>query len=249
MAKVLVSESSLQDIADSIRSKNGTSIRYKPYQMSAAIDSLTIGNNALWTADGRMYFENLVIPNGTTSISKYAYVNITGIKSLTIPDSVLTIGTTDGSVTDGAFRGCSNLTSITFGSGLTQIGSSDFWGTGITELDLSNCNNLTLLAHQCFRACYSLTTISLPNSLTTVRYNAFDQCTKIKTVNLEYGFLASITLSSSTKFTADDIIAMFNNLGDVPQGETRTFTLGATNLAKLSDGQKLVATSRGWTLA
>ena len=43
MAKVLVTEQHLQDIADSIRGKNGSAATYKPGQMSAAIDALPTG--------------------------------------------------------------------------------------------------------------------------------------------------------------------------------------------------------------
>lgn len=40
MAQVLVTESSLQDIADAIREKNGLSTQYKPSEMGAAIQAL-----------------------------------------------------------------------------------------------------------------------------------------------------------------------------------------------------------------
>lgn len=40
MSKVLVTESSLEDIADAIRAKNGTENTYKPGQMAAAIEAL-----------------------------------------------------------------------------------------------------------------------------------------------------------------------------------------------------------------
>lgn len=43
MAKVLIDDSYLEDIADSIRAKNGTQTTYKPSQMSTAIDNLPSG--------------------------------------------------------------------------------------------------------------------------------------------------------------------------------------------------------------
>ncbi len=45
MAKVLVTEQHLQDIADSIRGKNGSAATYKPGQMSAAIDAIPTGGS------------------------------------------------------------------------------------------------------------------------------------------------------------------------------------------------------------
>lgn len=43
MANVLVQESSLSDIADAIRAKNGTNNTYKPAQMAGAIRDIAIG--------------------------------------------------------------------------------------------------------------------------------------------------------------------------------------------------------------
>ena len=55
MAKVLVTESHLQDIADAIRGKLGGSATYKPGQMAAAIATIpgasTLGTKAV-TANG-----------------------------------------------------------------------------------------------------------------------------------------------------------------------------------------------------
>jgi hypothetical protein len=43
------------------------------------------------------------------------------------------------------------------------------------------------------------------------------------------------------------MVDMFNNLGVATAA--RTITLGATNLNKLSDEQKAIATEKGYTLA
>lgn len=49
MANVLVEESSLSAIADSIRAKNGTATTYKPAEMSGAIDALPTGGGDMQT--------------------------------------------------------------------------------------------------------------------------------------------------------------------------------------------------------
>ena len=43
MSKVLVNETSLSGIANSIRAKNGTETTYKPSEMAAAIDAIQTG--------------------------------------------------------------------------------------------------------------------------------------------------------------------------------------------------------------
>lgn len=56
-----------------------------------------------------------------------------------------------------------------------------------------------------------------------------------------------INISSCTKMTADSLLEVLNNLATVTS--TMTCTLGADNLAKLTDEDKAIATNKGWTLA
>ena len=70
---------------------------------------------------------NLVIPanlNGrtVTSIENGAFYGCTGLTSVTIPNGVKSIG-------NGAFYGCTGLTSVTIPNGVTSIGDSAFSGT------------------------------------------------------------------------------------------------------------------------
>ena len=61
---------------------------------------------------------DLVIPEGVTSISDYAFHGCS-LLSVTIPNSVTSIG-------NGAFKGCYSLTSATIGSGVRTIGNEAF---------------------------------------------------------------------------------------------------------------------------
>lgn len=63
----------------------------------------------------------------------------------------------------------------------------------------------------------------------------------------------NINLSSCTKLSHDSMInnegtGVINVLATLESGVTRTLSLG-TNLAKLSDAEKAVATQKGWTIA
>ena len=71
---------------------------------------------------------NLVIPEGVTSIGKYAFSDCSGLTSVSLPSSVTSIG-------KYAFYGCSGLTEIVIPEGVTSIGSNAFY----------NCTNLTSL--------------------------------------------------------------------------------------------------------
>ena len=75
---------------------------------------------------------SVTIPDSVTSIGSFAFECCTGLTSVTIPDSVTSIG-------DSAFSGCSNLSSVTIGNSVTSIGSYAFEGcTGLTSVTFVN---------------------------------------------------------------------------------------------------------------
>jgi hypothetical protein len=73
--------------------------------------------------------------------------------------------------------------------------------------------------------------------------------------NLEYirfeGTIGkSTSFSASKNLTHDSLINILEHLKDYAgSGTTYTLTLGSTNLAKLTDAEKAIATQKGWTLA
>ena len=69
MANVLVQESSLQDIADAIRTKNGTQNTYKPSQMADAIEAISGGGI---TPTGTIN----ITTNGTHDVTSYASASV-----------------------------------------------------------------------------------------------------------------------------------------------------------------------------
>ena len=74
----------------------------------------------------------------------------------------------------------------------------------------------------------------------------FDSCSALEEVHI-HNLGVDLTLSASSKLTHDCLVELINNLQTV--ASTKTLTLGATNLAKLTDKEKQVATNKGWTLA
>ena len=62
---------------------------------------------------------DLVIPNGVTAVSSYAFYGAKMLTSVKLPDSVESIGA-------GTFQNCSGLTSVTWGKGITSVGERAF---------------------------------------------------------------------------------------------------------------------------
>ena len=61
------------------------------------------------------------------------------------------------------------------------------------------------------------------------------------------GMKISFDISASEKFEESDLVTILNNIATVTS--TQTLTMGAANLAKLTDAEKAIATNKGWTLA
>lgn len=74
----------------------------------------------------------------------------------------------------------------------------------------------------------------------------FSGCSALEEVHI-HNLGANLSLSDSPKLTHDCLVELINNLQTVTS--TKTLTLGSTNLAKLTDAEKQVATNKGWTLA
>jgi hypothetical protein len=94
-----------------------------------------------------------------------------------------------------------------------------------------------------------LHTINFPNSLTSVYSGAFYDCKNLKFITLEQGFNCNLSISISTKYSVETLVAMFEALKDLTGQTAKTLTMGATNLAKLTDEQKAIAINKNWTLA
>lgn len=80
--------------------------------------------------------------------------------------------------------------------------------------------------------------------------NGFRGCAALRNITFEGVIGQDISFADSPLLTHDSIINIISCLQDLTgTGNTRTLTLGATNLAKLTDAEKAVATEKGWTLA
>ena len=121
---------------------------------------------------------NSIIPTdgSVTSIAEGAFRGCTALTSITIPDSITSIGT-------AAFYGCTGLTSIVIPNSVTTIGYEGFRNcSGLTSVTLSN--NITTIDGYTFYGCRSLTSITIPDSVTTIRFYAFKYCTGLTNVTI-----------------------------------------------------------------
>lgn len=123
--------------------------------------------------------DNLVTTvNLTMAIEIYNYVfyNCTSITSVTMGDSITSIG-------QSAFSDCTGLTSVTMGDSVTDIDNAVFYGcTMLTSITLGN--NVTSIGGYLFYKCTALTSVVIPNSATKIDDYAFYECTSLSSVTI-----------------------------------------------------------------
>lgn len=130
-------------------------------------------------------FTDLVIPSSidgykVTEIADEAFVGNTSIKSVSIPSSVMRIGT-------WAFGNCASLESVELYNGVTEL--SDFAFDGCKKLKSFDVpNSVTYIGRSVFGSCDALETVNLPYSVTYINgYDLFYHCYALKSISLPEG--------------------------------------------------------------
>jgi hypothetical protein len=173
---------------------------------------ITITGDANIPADGVVLIPSTILVNGVTlpvtGIGDNAFGG-TPLTSVTIPDSVTTIG-------NGAFSYCPSMTNVMIGSSAASIGTDEFLGCtdlAVIAVDdfnpfysslagvLFNKNQTTLIsfpggkagsytipgtvtniAEAAFEGCVSLTSITFPGSVISLEYSSFQNCTSLTAI-------------------------------------------------------------------
>ena len=182
------------NIANAIRDKKGTTEKYLPENMSAAISTIETG----------------ITPSGKIEITNTEEINVTNYETAQVVDSNLSaenikkdvsiLGVTgtfegggDASIEDGlitgeisgdysndritkirsyAFNYFSNLTSVSFPNA-TSIGSNAL--VNCKELTSVSFPNATSIGSYAFNGCSKLTGVNIPNAA-SIMNSAFDSC-------------------------------------------------------------------------
>ena len=145
---------------------------YKTCQTKAGISNAT-------TIPGNNISGNLILPANPkdgnveynlTVISEYAFFGCNNLTSVIIPNSVKDIG-------DAAFGDCSSLTSIDIPNSVTTINWSAFGRTAITEISIPN--SVTSIGVGAFYECSNLVSIKIPDSVSFIGSSAFYGCNNL----------------------------------------------------------------------
>ena len=189
------------------------------YYIPSSLKSVTVtGGNILY---GAFYncsgLTSITIPDSVTSIGDDAFYNCRGLTSITIPDSVTSIG-------DGAFYDCSGLTSIIVDEGNTKYHSvGNCLIETATKTLILGCNtsvipsdgSVTSIGEYAFRGCSGLTSITIPDSVTSIGKGAFYNCSGLTSVTIGNGVtsIGSFAFSNCSGLTSITIPDSVTSIG------------------------------------
>ncbi|MCH5152717.1 MAG: leucine-rich repeat protein [Clostridiales bacterium] len=181
--------SSLQGI---LLNKEKTEIIYVPpmnnnlpsviYYISS--DGLIYVDNVLYGYKGNMPANfALEIQEGTVAIAANAFENQANLTSITLPESLKTIGY-------GAFKDCTNLHTVNWNAIscdiLLDVEFSPIFN-GCESLEEINIGNkVTTIPKYAFYYCSGLKSITIPKNVVSIGYGAFDSCTGLESITIPF---------------------------------------------------------------
>lgn len=189
-------------------------------------------------------FEGIIKYEDTSNVTDMTNM----FKNCTSLTSIPQLNTSNVTNMYGMFYECLKLKSVPLSntSKVTNMHSIFYYCkslTAIPQLDTSKVTDM----FNAFQLCSNLTTIpQLDVSNATDLGNIFDYCQSLTEIHM-YGMKTNFAINASTKFTREALVEILNNLATVTS--TKRLTMGSTNLAKLTDEDKAIATGKGWTLA
>ena len=161
----------------------------KDYEHRTELTEINIPG--VYTADGKKYkiigieeylfyycknLESVTIPNSVITIGGSAFYYCSALKEINIPDSVKTIG-------DYAFYNCDGLETVTIENGLETIGKEAF-ASCYTLKSIIISDSVTTIGDEAFYKCYTLQTVTLGNGVETIGKYAFSDCSGLQSINI-----------------------------------------------------------------
>ena len=168
-----------------------TSIGYDAFNATPWYRNYAKGRNVVYI--GKILYKHnnanlssVVVREGTTSITSYAFRDCKFLQSISIPNSVRYLSYT-------ALNGCSSLTKITVADGNPWLDSRDNCNAIIetkTNKLLVGCkntvipNSVTSIGSSAFEDCDNLNSITIPNSVTSIGNSAFEDCDNLNSITI-----------------------------------------------------------------
>ena len=219
--EVLSTEATEEDLKDAIEdeygvmySRDGKKLLEAPYSLCEKEYVVREGTEVICddAFRGCRSLQSITIPNSVTSIGDEAFGECYSLQSVTIPNSVT-------SIEYGAFRDCYSLQSVIIPNSVTSIGNYAFSSCKSLQ-SVTIPNSVTKIGDYAFSWCESLQSITIPNSVTSIGDEAFSGCESLQSVTIPNsvrnignhafrGCNICFFICNSTYFQNDDV-CLFN---------------------------------------
>ena len=243
--------------------------------ISLVFDNIKFKHSGSWadsTFYGHYYLQSVILKNNTI----YDMINFTSLfENCYSLKNIVGLNTKNGTSFNSMFANCRSLQEIpqlntSNGTGFPGMFSGCYSLQEVSQLDtskgsnflnmFSNCNSLKEISQldtnnginfsSMFNGCYSLKEVpDLSTNKGTNFSGMFNIChllVNIKSIN----YIKGDPVFSYSKFlNHSSLLRILNALVDLTGQTTQKLTLGATNLAKLTDEEKAIATEKNWTLS
>lgn len=146
--------------------------------------------------------KSVYLPESTTEIGNSAFMNCSGMASISFAEALKSIG-------NHAFSGCAAITSFAWPNGVNVVDEGTFMGCkSLQQVSLPNCvtelrqdafrnceslqsislpEGLTIIGKECFRGCKSLSKVAVPSTVKTLSFKAFNECRSLTAITLNEG--------------------------------------------------------------
>ena len=155
----------------------------------SVVNGYTVTRIGKWAFSGRGGLTSVTIPETVESIGTQAF-NFTGLTAITLPSNLKTIE-------DGVFQGCTGITSVTIPASVTSIAGGTFDDANLASIEVESGNQVYDSRNDCNAIIETATNALvigckntvIPDDIEIIGIHAFVNC---------YG-LESITIPSSVK--------------------------------------------------
>jgi hypothetical protein len=161
--------------------------------------SLDLGGSPLKTIslnafEGCTSLSSVSMPDSVTSIGKETFYGCYNLARVNIPESVTSIG-------KEAFYGCCNLARVKMPVSITNIEKDTFFGcTSLTSITIPN--GVSSIGYRAFSDCESLISVIIPDGVTSIGESAFYNCASLVSVTFQ-GTIQSSKFSNEDSFPGD----------------------------------------------
>lgn len=278
MSIVTIEDTNLTNIANAIRSKNGTSDTYKPSEMASAIELIETSGGGT-----EEYFEtNVQLTTGPISyylkkippvdFSNYRYMDNYFLSHKYLEEA-RQLDVSSASTVMQMYSGCSKLKKI---YGFSKSGANNYQNfarecsllESVGNIMTENCTNISYAFYsdkklidleECdFGACKNINK-TFYNCSSLMNLGGFKDLGKgYASITTENHANGCLDLSASAVLTYESLMNVINKLYDlnltydVANGGTlysQQLVLGSTNLAKLTSEEIAIATNKGWVVS